>query len=236
MLRTCKVLTLAIGMGCVTGCGPPQYGASIAGVSAARGDVTVRATLAVSASPDVVFPAAGVPFVRGERVPFDGVTEGLQWPALIKAIGRPTSGVVTLEVSREVALLHVLRACWSLGSLDLRVQSRDETGILHAIALPKKRGARAPKGCHAAVFRRPNGTFHVVAAGGPYEVGGDLPTETLVATLAAESATCPFSYVAFGATSSSMPWGPIFDAVVAIDRAKAVGTARYVLAEPGHAK
>jgi hypothetical protein len=38
--------------------------------------------------------------------------------------------------------------------------------------------------------------------------------------------------VAFGAESPQAPWGPVFDVLLAVDRAKSAGDARYVLGYP----
>src|SRR4051812_31595502 len=50
--------------------------------------------------------------VGGQRVAFDGVREGLAWPALAKALGRREGDTqaVTIAVRREVPLANVVRA------------------------------------------------------------------------------------------------------------------------------
>jgi hypothetical protein len=68
-------------------------------------------------------------------------------------------------------------------------------------------------------------------------VSGDHPLEALAKALEVERASCPIRYVAFGAESDDSPWGPVFDVMLAVDRAKSAGDARYVLAQamhPGH--
>jgi hypothetical protein len=62
-------------------------------------------------------------------------------------------------------------------------------------------------------------------------VTGDFRAEALARALEGERAKCPIKYVAFGAESDDVAWGPVFDVLVTVDRDKAAGEARYVLGQ-----
>jgi hypothetical protein len=62
-------------------------------------------------------------------------------------------------------------------------------------------------------------------------VGGDRAAESLARSLEQERAKCPIKYVAFGAETDEGPWGPVFDVILAVDRARSAGDARYVLGQ-----
>jgi hypothetical protein len=192
--------------------------------------------LAVAAQPDVELRDVHVALVRGQSVPFDGIEEGLTWPALAKAVGPHKAGdVVTLQVGRTIPMKDLLRVAWEVRAADVHVQSLDASGIMHAVELRARRdGTAAVSGCHLAVFLQPNGTLRVAAPGGPREVGGEHAAVSLARSLAEERARCPLKYVAFGAESDASPWGPVFDIVVAVDQEKAAGDARYVLGQAMH--
>ncbi|MGD0527979.1 MAG: hypothetical protein ABSE49_22790 [Polyangiaceae bacterium] len=192
--------------------------------------------LPVTGQPDVELRDPRVAVVHGQSVPFDGIEEGLTWPALQKALGPHKAGdVVTLQVSRGVPIGDLLRAAWAVHAADVHVQSLDASGAMRAVELRAKRdGAPAVAGCHLAVFLQPNGTLRVAAPGGPREIGGDHAAATLARSLADERAKCPLKYVAFGAESDASPWGPVFDVLVAVDQEKSAGDARYVLGQAMH--
>jgi hypothetical protein len=196
----------------------------------------VAPALPVTGQPDVELRDPRVAVVHGQSVPFDGIDEGLTWPALQKALGpRKAGDVVTLQVARNVPMEDLLRAAWAVHAADVHVQSPDASGTMHAVELRARRdGATAAPGCHLAVFLRPDGTLRVAAPGGPREVGGDHAAASLARSLAEERAKCPLKYVAFGAESDAAPWGPVFDVVVAVDQEKSAGDARYVLGQPMH--
>jgi hypothetical protein len=152
------------------------------------------------------------------------------WPALQKALHAAPKTPWVLEVGRDVPVQSVLRAAWAMRTADLVLQTADEKGIVRAVKLGAKREAGAApvaSACHAAAFLRSDGAVRLSSRAGPR----DVPLDVLVATLRAESATCPMRYVAFGGESNDMAWGPVFDLMRAVDREKAAGTARYVLAE-----
>jgi hypothetical protein len=186
---------------------------------------------AASPSPDVRIHETKTADVGSAHVPFDGIEEGLSWPALVKAVGS-RGGPVVVDVERAVPTMDVLRAVWSLRAFDVVVQTPDAAGKTYAVDLPQRKDAPpSGKTCHAAVFARSDGTIRVAAPGGSREVGGERPIETLVASLAAERDRCAFDYVAFGAESNQAPWSTVFDVMAAVDEARAAGDARYVLGE-----
>jgi hypothetical protein len=221
---------------------------------ACEGTVTVRSTfpsqatpagaelpppLPIAPQPDVELADPHVAVVSGQRVPFDGLVEGLEWPALARAVGpRKAGDVVTIQASRDVPVQDVLRAAWTARVADVHLQSKDGSGAMHAVELRAKRegASSAAATCHLAVFRRDDGSLRVAAPGGPREIGGDRPAETLARSLDEERRKCPIKYVAFGAESDAAAWGPVFDVLVAVDRARSAGDARYVLGQAMHAK
>ncbi len=174
--------------------------------------------------------------IHGQHVTFDGIAEGLAWPALDRALGpRAPSAVVSIRASRDVRVLDLLRVVWTLRANDVRVQTADATGVMRTVELGAKRtGAAALPGCHLALFLRPDGSLRVAAPGGPREVRGQYPAESLANDLMAERATCVIKYVAFGAESDETPWGAVFDVMTAVDREKSAGDARYVLGQAMH--
>jgi hypothetical protein len=189
----------------------------------------------VATQPDVELRDARVALVHGQPVPFDGIEEGLTWPALEKALGpRKAGDVVTLDVARRVPMGDLLRAAWAVHAADVHVQSPDASGTMHAVELRAKREGLPAPGCHLAVFLRADGSLRVAAPGGPREVVGDHAAESLARSLAEERDRCPIKYVAFGAESDAAPWGPVFDVVLAVDRDRSAGQARYVLGQAMH--
>lgn len=192
--------------------------------------------LPVAAVADVELRDPHAALVHGQAVPFDGIEEGLTWPALSKALGpRKPGDVVIMQVARAVPMEDLLRAAWAVHSADVHVQSLDASGVMRAVELRAKRdGAAAASGCHLAVFLQASGALRVAAPGGPREIGGEHAAVSLARSLAEERAKCPLKYVAFGAESDTSPWGPVFDVVVAVDQEKSAGDARYVLGQAMH--
>jgi hypothetical protein len=192
--------------------------------------------LPIARAPDIELREKGWADVGDSHVAFDGIAEGLAWPSLDKALGPRLRGqVVTIQAARSVHVIDLLRAAWTARSNDVRVQTPDEGGLLRAVQFEAKRPDRAPEGgCHLAVFVRPDGSLRVAAPGGPRELGADRPGETLAHSLEVERATCRIKYVAFGAESDDTSWGSVFDLIVAVDRARSAGDARYVLGQAMH--
>jgi len=193
-------------------------------------------SIPVAGQPDVELREPHVAIVHGQAVAFDGLQEGLAWPALAKAIGPRRAGdVVTIQVARGVPVEDLARSAWTVRQADVHVQSADAAGVVHAVELRARRdGAPPVSGCHLAVFLRPDGSLRVAAPGGPREVRGDNPAASLARSLEDERKRCPIKYVAFGAESDAAPWGPVFDVMIAVDQAKAAGDARYVLGQAMH--
>jgi hypothetical protein len=198
--------------------------------------VSAPPALPVAPVPDVELRDPHVALVHGQAVPFDGIEEGLTWPALAKALGpRKPGDVVIMQVARGVPMEDLLRAAWAVHSADVHVQSLDASGMMRAVELRAKRdGAAATSGCHLAVFLQASGALRVAAPGGPREIAGEHAAVSLARSLAEERAKCPLKYVAFGAESDASPWGPVFDVVVAVDQEKSAGDARYVLGQAMH--
>jgi hypothetical protein len=195
--------------------------------------ITVAPPLPIAPNPDVDLVARDDARVRGHQVAFDGDPEGLAWPSLDSALGpRSPGGVVTLQAARDVRVVDVLRAAWTARAGDLRLQTPDASGVMRVAELGARRTTSpAAPGCHLAVFLRPDGSLRIAAPGGPREVGGDRAAESLARSLEQERAKCPIKYVAFGAETDEGPWGPVFDVILAVDRARSAGDARYVLGQ-----
>jgi hypothetical protein len=181
------------------------------------------------ATPDVQLPESHTAIVRGARLAYEGGPGPLPWPALHQALaGLGPRSSTTLEVDRGVPMKDLQRAAFALDQGDLRVQSKDVTGVLRAIEFGARRAGR--EGCHAAVFVRLDGTIRVASPGGGAVITDDDATEALVRALEREEARCPLKYLAFGAESDQAPWGPVFDVIVAVDRRKSSADVRYTLA------
>ena len=198
---------------------------------------TLPPGIAPVAQPDVDLREPGAAIVHGStRVTFDGIAEGLAWPALDKAMGpRKAGDVLTVQVARALPTIELLRAAWTLRQADLRVQSQDAGGAMHVVSFGARRDTPAPSaGCHLAVFLRPDGTLRVASPGGPVVLSGDDPPASLARSLEEARRTCSIRYVAFGAETDSSPWGAVFDVVLAVDRTKSAGDARYVLGQAMH--
>jgi hypothetical protein len=226
--------------GCALGAGANASTASAATPAAGASDAAAGQSVAPPPrpplrNPDIVLSDSGTADVRGQRVTFDGVIEGLAWPSLDKALrARTSSDVVAIRVARNVTVLDVLRAAWTVRANDVEVQTPDESGRLEAASLGARASRNSGPGCHVAVFLRPDGSLRVATPGGPREVAGDRASDQLARSLAAENARCPIKYVAFGAESDQAPWGLVFDVLATVDRAKSAGSARYVLAQAMH--
>jgi hypothetical protein len=202
---------------------------------AAASAVAVQVTPPV-ASPDIELIDRDRARAGGQIVAFDGVAEGLAWPSLAKALqGRSHGAAVHVQAGRVVRVLDVMRAVWTVRGSEVVVQTQDAAARLRAVSLGVAPAAPAPGvGCHLAVFLRPDGSLRVAAPGGPREVTGEHAAEALARALGAERASCPIRYVAFGAESDDSAWGPVFDVMLEVDRARSAGDARYVLAQAMH--
>ena len=100
------------------------------------------------------------------------------------------------------------------------------------VAVPPNVGQPAEKRCIYWVHTHtPDGVIHVASPGGEKAIGGDNASALFTRALASAGQKCPIRYIAFGTTSNDLPWGPLFDLLVAVDRVKAAGDARYVLGE-----
>jgi hypothetical protein len=220
--------------------GQVQMGTEPIGVSTAAPTVSASPPEARTASPIAAAPAQitlrtpHVATVGGRAIAFDGIEEGLAWPALEAAIARKSGDPTPLviDVARDVPMVDLERAAWTLRSGDVRVQTPDDHGSVYVVELRARGVPRPGDACHLAVFLQPDGTLHIASPGGQQDVTGDRAAESFARGLADANATCPIRYVAFGAASNGVPWGPVFDVIVAVDRAKAAGDARYVLGDP----
>ena len=228
-------LLFGLGLAGVAGCAGPGTPPAEAPVGSSPPAAVVAPALAVSTQIDVELPAPSAAVVHGTPVTFDGIEEGLAWPALDKALPpRKTGDVLVVQVARGVPTIQLLRAAWTLRKADLHLQSLDAAGTLHAVEIKARRDGPTQPGCHLAVFLSPDGSLRVASPGGPVVIKGDDPPASFAASLAAEQAKCPIKYVAFGAESDSAPWGPVFDVMLAVDGQKAAGDARYVLGQAMH--
>lgn len=233
---------IASGLALLVGCGGRAAPPVQAPPAAAELPQPPSEELAPAAQPDVDLSEPGAAVLHGStRVAFDGIAEGLAWPALAKAIGPQKSGdVLTVHVARSLPTIELLRAAWTLRQADLRVQSQDANGALRVVLLGARRDtAAAPPaagpGCHLAVFLRADGSLRVASPGGPVVLTGEDAPATLARSLEQSRRGCAIRYVAFGAESDASPWGPVFDVIVAVDRDKSAGDARYVLGQAMHA-
>src|SRR5579883_248476 len=131
--------------------------------------------------PDVELRDPGAALVHGQAIAFDGLAEGLAWPALDKAMGPRAPGrVVSMQVARTEPTVDVLRAAWTLRAADVRVQTLDSGGELRVVELrPKRDDAPAAAGCHVAVFVRPDGSLRVAAPGGPRAIDAERAADVL---------------------------------------------------------
>jgi hypothetical protein len=230
-------LGLAVVLLGLAGCGATPAPPAQSAPAGAETPQAPSAELPPAAQPDVDLREPGAAIVHGStRVPFDGIAEGLAWPALDKAMGpRKAGAVLTVQVARALPTIELLRAAWTLRQADLRLQSQDANGDTHVVLLGARRDGTPPTaGCHLAVFLRPDGTLRVASPGGPVVLSGDDPPASLARSLEEARRTCAIRYVAFGAESDAAPWGPVFDVIRAVDRAKSAGDARYVLGQAMH--
>lgn len=215
-------------------CGPEAMGGRA--VAPAALDPASGQGAAPGPAPDIVLSDRDRALAEGQGIAFDGIAEGLAWPSLGKALAaRPAAGsaVVTIQADRNVRVLDVLRAAWTVRDRPVLLQTFDAAAVLRAAPLGAKvvSAAGPASGCHVAVFVRPDGSLRVAAPGGPREITGEHAADALARALEAERATCPIRYVAFGAESDDAPWGTVFDVILAVDRGKSAGDARYVLGQ-----
>ena len=227
----------------LVGCGAQVRGrASIDSPAIGTTDIAGRAPIVSASSssglapatPNVVLTSASAATVLGKTIEWDGIDEALVWPKLAKAL--PLSAgdrsPIVIQIGRDVPIQTLLRAVFTLRAHDLRVQALDDSGKLRVIELKAKRTHKpAGKTCRLAVFLEPDGSLRVAAPGGGRDILPPSPIATLVQALLEQEGTCPIRYVAFGAESNDVPFGALFDVMVAVDRAKAAGDARYVLGE-----
>jgi hypothetical protein len=218
--------------GAQAGAGPAAAPLDLPGHSEATGPQPVS-------TPDLALRDRDTAEAYGQHVAFDGIAEGLAWPSLDRALAARhpgTGGAVTVQADRSVRVLDVLRAAWAVRDRPVLLQTPDAASVVRVAALgpkgPPAAGAKA--GCHVAVFVRSDGSLRVAAPGGPREIAGEHAADVLARSLEAERATCPLRYVAFGAEADDSPWGPVFDLMIAVDRGKSAGDARYVLGQAMH--
>jgi hypothetical protein len=217
----------------LTACGGAQAPAQGAASTGAAACAPPEVVGIAPAKADVVLAKDASARVGGQTVAFDGVAEGLAWPALAKSVAHAPGAPLVFEVARDVPVQVVLRAAWALRDADVRVQTPDEGGAVRVIDLaPKPTDAAPPGTCHLAVFVAEGGALRVASPGGPRLVAGPSPTESFVRALGDEATRCPIRYVGFGADRPDAPWSRVFDVAWAVTRAKAAGDARVVLAEP----
>ncbi len=226
------VLGASLALSCASA-EPPLAAVAPAPSPAPEPEAPAAPLLPVATYPDIELPEPHAALVRGARLLYSGEPQATVWPALDQSVVALAShGALTIQADRSVPIVDVLRAASAAGGRDVRVQSKDNAGLLRVVELRGRHGAAPAWGCHAAVFVRVDGSLRVASPGGGAEVRGDAATVDLVRALRHESAQCPIKYVAFGAESEEEPWGPVFDLVVAVDKARSAGEARYVLGYP----
>jgi hypothetical protein len=187
----------------------------------------------VSGPVDVELGTPNSAQVHGQRIAFDGEPDGLAWPNLDRALARKPgdAGSLTLAVARDAKMRDVLRAAWTLRNADLRLQTSDASGKARALVF-RARSATPAAGCHVALFVGDEGRVRLASAAGAETANEPNATAHIVQSVDGIRTHCPIRYVAFGAESSDASWGMVFDLAVALDDAKAAGSARYVLGEP----
>lgn len=168
----------------------------------------------------------------GGAIAFDGVAEGLYWPALAHALASNGKGAarVVLAAPRDARVLDVLRAVWTLREVDVEVQTLGPGNEARPLVLAKRPATRSDgPTCHAAVFVGPEQRLRVALPGGSVSVQS---TAELVTSLAAGARTCAVRWIAVGAESPRDAWGGVFDVAYAVQASQAAGKARVVLGEP----
>jgi hypothetical protein len=196
------------------------------------------------APPQIELGAPNHATAFGEGVAFDGVAEGLYWPALAHAFasrgeskseskGESKGGGATrvvLAAPRDARVLDVLRAVWTLREADVEVQTLGPGNEVRPLVLAKRPATR-PDGptCHAAVFVGPESSLRVALPGGSVAVHD---VAELVASLGAGARSCTVRWVAVGAESPSAAWGGVFDVAYTVQASQVAGKARVVLGEP----
>lgn len=171
-----------------------------------------------------------VAIVHGQSIAFDGEVEGLVWPALEKALGKPPreTQTVTVAVPRDVPVLQVLRVAWTLRRGDVQVLTSDREQRPHVVLFRGKPGA-SKSGCHLALFAQPDGKVRLAGPNGSHVLGD---TALAVSEVLAQAERCPLRYLAFGAESRQSSWASVFDLAAAVEAARPSSDVRYVLGEP----
>ena len=221
------------------GASAPVTVASPAGSTTASIGTTTTAAPLAPASPSEALAARSIELgapdhatAFGEGIAFDGVAEGLYWPALAHALAAKGHGAsrVVLAAPRDARTLDVLRAVWTLREVDVELQTLGAGNEVRALVLAK-RPATHPDGptCHAAVFVAPEGRLRVALPGGSMPV---KDAAELTASLAHGARTCQVRWIAVGAESQTMAWGGVFDVAYTVQASHAAGNARVVLGEP----
>jgi hypothetical protein len=221
----------------LAGCGAAP--AAPAGIATATARTTSGPSPAPAAAeplalapPGVELGAANHATAFGEGVAFDGVAEGLYWPALAHAFASKGQGAarVVLAAPRDARVLDVLRAVWTLREVDVEVQTLGPGNEVRPLVLAKRPATR-PDGptCHAAVFVGPQSRLRVALPGGSV---GVRDAAELVTSLGAGARSCTVRWVAVGAESPSEAWGGVFDVAYTVQASQAAGKARVVLGEP----
>ena len=191
-------------------------------------------SLLAPAEPTVEIRSANRAFLGTEEVAYDGLDQGLAWPALERAVAKSSMSKPVVQVARDVPIQTVLRAVFSLRGGNVRLQTPDERGVMRAVELKAKPSTEAPTGrsaCHVAVFVKSDGSFRLASRAGPKDLAPPDNDKALVDLLSAENEACPLRYVAFGGESNDALWGAVFDVLFAVERERAAGDARYVLGE-----
>jgi hypothetical protein len=186
--------------------------------------------------PDIELMSASSAVAFGKHIEFDGIEEALVWPRLAKIVPDDPTRPLVVQLERDVPIQSLLRAVFTLRARDIRLQSRDDGGVMRVIELKPKPDAPLQPGsyCHLAVFLKPDGSLRVAAPGGKRDIPQPNAAQKLAQALLAELPLCPIKYIAFGAETNDVPFGPVFDVMLAVDGIKAAGDARYVLGEAIH--
>jgi hypothetical protein len=188
------------------------------------------------AHPDIELMSASSAVAFGKHIEFDGIEEALVWPRLAKLLPEGDARPLVVQLERDVPIQSLLRAVFTLRVHDIKLQSRDDGGVMRVVELKPKPDATLQPGlaCHLAVFLKPDGALRVAAPGGKRDIPSPNAPQKLAQALLAELPLCPIKYIAFGAETNDVPFGPVFDVMLAVDDVKAAGDARYVLGEAIH--
>jgi len=218
---------------CLAACGGAPAAAPGASLTTTAAPAAQPGTAApeVLAAPAIELAAPDHATAFGAPVAFDGVPEGLYWPALARAFtaNRGRADRAVLSAARNTRVLDVLRAVWTLREVDVEVQTLGPGNELHPLVLAK-RPAQPPDGptCHAAVFVSPEGKLRVAVPSGSVGVK-DVPE--LVASIAQGVRGCQVRWLAFGGETQAMGWGWVFDVAYSVQASRVAPSSRFVLAE-----